>query len=50
MPETSGKCKSQAHVFKVIACGTHKIRQHLKACNPMRFLEICPGAPALPSL
>ena len=42
---TSGKCKSQSHVFKVIASGTHKVRQHLKACNPARYLELCPGAP-----
>lgn len=44
---TSGKCKSQSHVFKVIASGTHKVRQHLKACNPARYLELCPGAPPL---
>ena len=31
---SSGKCKSQNHVFKVIASGTNKIREHLKVCNP----------------
>ena len=37
---SSGKCKSQQHVFKVIASGTHKIRAHLKTCNPARYLEL----------
>ena len=43
---TSGSCKSQTHIFKVINSGTHKIREHLKVCNPARFLEISGGSPA----
>lgn len=43
--KSSGKCKSQNHVFKVINSGTMKIRTHLRVCNPARYLEICGAAP-----